>query len=133
METTFKNHTYTVDLGDQIDPQAEKARELLKTAERAGIHTEELGDLWQSEAVEIINEFADDGDRIYRTDDEELDAYLCDELNAGVASKFYILRNFDPSATWHKIDAYGWLRPVYATDLVDGLREVIEELEEEEA
>lgn len=113
----------------------EEIKALLREAERdkyAQYSTE-----WEERAVEVLNEFNAEHDRyddeIFDVDSDEWDEVVRHELKEGGARRLlYFFGQIEPADEWARLDGYGNAVAVSGSDMLEMLKDAMQELEDED-
>ena len=112
----------------------EEIKALLKEVERdkyACYKTE-----WQGRAVAVLNEYSFETDRyddeIFDTESEEWDEIVRHELEKGGARRLLcFFGQIEPADEWARLDGYGNAVAVSGSDMVEMLKDTLQEIEDE--
>ena len=113
----------------------EEIKELLGEVERdkyAQYETE-----WEVKAVAVLNEYNFEIDRyddeIFDLDSDEWDEIVRHELEKGGARRLlYFLGQIEPADEWARLDGYGNAVAVRGSDMVEMLKDTMQEIEDEQ-
>ena len=91
---------------------------------------------WQVRAAEILNEYSFETDRyddeIFDVDSDEWDDVVRHELEKGGARRLlYFLGQVEPADEWARLDGYGNAVAVTGTDMLEMLKDTMQEIEDE--
>lgn len=121
--------------GKDMEEIKESIKELLGKVERdddAQYSTE-----WQVKAVEVLNEYNFENDRyddeIFDVDSDEWDDVVRHELKEGGARRLlYFFGQIEPADGWARLDRYGNAVAVSGSDMVEMLKDTMQEIEDEQ-
>ena len=113
----------------------ESIKELLEEVER-----DEYADCkadWQGRAVAVLNEYNLEIDRyddeIFNVDSDEWDEIVRHELKKGGARRLlYFFGQIEPADEWARLDGYGNAVAVTGTDMLEMLKDTMQEIEHED-
>lgn len=113
----------------------ERIKELLKEVERddgAKYLTK-----WQVRAVEVLNEYSFEtnrfDDEIWDTETREWDELVIRQAdNRGARGVMYFLGQLEPMDEWARLDGYGNAVAVSGSDMVEMLKDTMQEIEDED-
>lgn len=112
----------------------EGIKELLEEVERDGYADCKVD--WQGRAVAVLNEYSFEMDRyddeIFDTDSDEWDEIVRHELEEGGARRLlYFFGEIEPADEWARLDGYGNAVAVSGSDMVEMLKDAMQEIENE--
>lgn len=113
----------------------EEIKALLKEAERdkyAGCKAD-----WQGRAVAVLNEYNFEMDRyddeIFDVDSDEWGEIVRHELEKGGARRLlYFFGQIEPADEWARLDGYGNAVAVSGSDMLEMLKNAMQEIEDEQ-
>ena len=91
---------------------------------------------WQGRAVAVLNEYSFEMDRyddgIFNVESDEWDEIVRHELEKGGARRLlYFFGEIEPMDEWARLDGYGNAVAVTGSDMLEMLKDVVQEIENE--
>ena len=92
---------------------------------------------WQGRAVAVLNEYSLEIDRyddeIFNVESDEWGEIVRQELEEGGARRLlYFLEKIEPMDEWARLDGYGNAVAVSGSDMLEMLKDVVQEIENEQ-